>query len=84
MSTNQPTACRTVIDAIDEYIDGNSTAVETQQIEDHLNSCSDCRAYVERHCQMLQLTRSALQLDCNDRHVPDGLIERTLKKLKKI
>ena len=83
MPTNQSTACRSVIDAIDEYIDGNGTAVETQKIEDHLNNCSSCRAYVERHREMLQLTRSALELDSDDRQVPDGMIERTLEKLKK-
>ena len=83
MSTEEPNVCEAVIETIDDYINGDAQSEKYKKLDEHLVTCANCRAYVESYRKMIELTRTAIQLDSDDTKVPNGLIEKILNTQKK-
>lgn len=50
--------CRHLVEfLIEDYIGGELSPKQREQVEEHLSLCSSCVAYVESYCLTLQLLR---------------------------
>jgi len=62
--------CEEYAALLDLYVDGELTAEETLQVEAHLDTCADCRAYVDD-----ALAMHAAFADLGEVEVPEGFAE---------
>jgi anti-sigma factor (TIGR02949 family) len=48
MRTNDELACRDVVEAVTDYLEGAMPAADRERFERHLAGCDDCTAYLEQ------------------------------------
>ncbi|HYY77852.1 MAG TPA: anti-sigma factor [Actinomycetes bacterium] len=48
MRTDDELACRDVVEAVTDYLEGAMPAADRERFERHLAGCDDCAAYLEQ------------------------------------
>ena len=79
LSTSKPERkfdCRQVVDCTTEFLEGRLPARSRVRLERHLESCGDCRAYV----QQIALVRGAL-VKLPGPQMPDSVHKKLRKRL---
>lgn len=80
MSCGQPhaTDCRTVLETVFLYLDGECESAQRAKVKEHLEECGPCLREYGIEADVKALVARCCQND----HAPDGLKERVLGKLR--
>ena len=55
--------CRTVIEMLDDYVDGTMPSALAAELEAHLSGCEPCRAYIATYRAARALSAAAGRVD---------------------
>jgi predicted anti-sigma-YlaC factor YlaD len=67
-------SCRELIELVTEYLEGALPAADVARFEEHVSSCSGCRAYVEQMRRVIELT-GRLTPDAVSPHAERALLD---------
>lgn len=67
-------ACREVVEALDDYVDGELSPGRRATFESHLDLCTDCAAYLEAYRRTIALSGEALR----EASTPDAALSEAL------
>jgi anti-sigma factor RsiW len=63
MSHVDELTCQELVELVTEYLEGGLTADERARVDDHLDACAGCRAYVAQMEATLRVVRGTAALE---------------------
>lgn len=54
MSTHEEMTCRELVEVVSDYVDGTLPKQDRARLEEHLEDCSYCLAYIEQMRQTIE------------------------------